>query len=407
MGRARWLVVCVVSLGLAPVPAGHAVGGPLCDGKVATIVGTEGADRIAGTPGADVIVGLGGRDRVDGAGGDDRVCGGGDADVLRGGAGDDRLFGQANRTRSDRGGTRSYGDALDGGAGHDLLDLGPATSSAVSLHGERVEFLTGPGAVVVDLAAGTATGQGADVIRYVRSMSVRTGEGDDTILGTQWGERVMAGPGNDTVTLLGGPDAFREGRTVLPDDDVVDTGDGADDVRAVSGADRISTGAAHDDVVLAGRGPFALLTGTATDWVFARATDRPGTSYDLGPGSQDYLSLELGVLSGSSTPLPVEVDVPAGLYVVTAPTGPVEAAVHGVERYAFPEGWAVDFLGGDGADSLETSGSAPLRAAMGGGDDRVWGTPGDDVIDGGGGTDSAYAGDGDDTCVRVEEPSSC
>ena len=407
MGRGRLLVVCFVAVGLAPVPVGQATGPPLCDGKAATIVGSEGVDHIAGTPGADVIVGLGGRDRIDGAGGDDRVCGGGDADVLRGGAGDDRLFGQANRIRSDRGGTWSFGDVLDGGVGDDLLDLGPATSSHISLHGERVEFLTAPGPVVVDLAAGTATGQGVDVIRYVRNMSLRTGEGDDTILGTQWGEKVIAGPGHDTVTLLGGPDGFHEGRTALPDDDVVDTGGGTDDVRAVSGADQISTGAAHDDVVLAGRGPFEVRTGTASDWVFARAADRSGASYALGPGSQDYLSLELGVLRGSATPLPITVDVPAGLYVVTSPAGPVEAAMSGVERFVFADGWAVDFLGGDGAESLETPGSAPLRAVMGGGDDRVWGTRGDDFIDGGDGIDVANAGAGDDTCVQVEERSSC
>jgi Ca2+-binding RTX toxin-like protein len=92
---------------------------------------------------------------------------------------------------------------------------------------------------------------------------------------------------------------------------------------------------------------------------------------------------------------------------MTARGGPVSATVRGVERFAFVEGWAVDFLGGDGAESLEATGRGPLRALMGGGDDHVWGTSGDDYIDGGAGTDVAYAGAGDDTCVEVEERSSC
>jgi RTX calcium-binding nonapeptide repeat (4 copies) len=37
---------------------------PTCDGRVATIVGTEGNDTINGTAGRDVIVGLGGDDTI-------------------------------------------------------------------------------------------------------------------------------------------------------------------------------------------------------------------------------------------------------------------------------------------------------------------------------------------------------
>ena len=40
-----------------------------CNGKAATIVGTNGADDLRGTSGRDVIVGLGGNDEIDGFGG--------------------------------------------------------------------------------------------------------------------------------------------------------------------------------------------------------------------------------------------------------------------------------------------------------------------------------------------------
>lgn len=83
-----------------------------CDGKHATIVGTEGSDIIVGTPGADVITGLGGIDGIRGGLGRDVICGGDRGDKLRGEGGKDRLFGGA------------YNDRLAGGSGKDRLDGG-------------------------------------------------------------------------------------------------------------------------------------------------------------------------------------------------------------------------------------------------------------------------------------------
>ena len=50
-----------------------------CRGRLATIVGTNHADRITGTKKKDVIVGLGGADRIDGRGKRDIICGQGGA----------------------------------------------------------------------------------------------------------------------------------------------------------------------------------------------------------------------------------------------------------------------------------------------------------------------------------------
>jgi len=72
-----------------------------CLGQPATIVGTEGRDRVEGTQRGDVIVTLGGDDLIDGRGGDDLICSGegndqivaGDGDdVIEGGDGNDRIF---------------------------------------------------------------------------------------------------------------------------------------------------------------------------------------------------------------------------------------------------------------------------------------------------------------------------
>jgi uncharacterized delta-60 repeat protein len=92
-----------------------------CAGKRATIVGTNGKDRLRGTKRADVIVGLGGKDRISGLGGKDRICGGTGDDRLDGGNGDDRVNGQAGKDRV-KGGKGK--DRLKGGSGNDLLDGG-------------------------------------------------------------------------------------------------------------------------------------------------------------------------------------------------------------------------------------------------------------------------------------------
>ncbi len=105
---------------------------PDCGGRVATIVGTEGVDKLFGTAGPDVIVGLGGNDSLYGLGGDDVICGDTGDDVIDGGAGEDTLDGGAGKDRvigglgndDVRGGDDA--DSLFGNAGNDALNGGPA-----------------------------------------------------------------------------------------------------------------------------------------------------------------------------------------------------------------------------------------------------------------------------------------
>lgn len=81
---------------------------PQCFGVHATIVGTDGRDRLTGTQGRDVIVGLGGNDIINGRGGNDLICGGKGRDKLNGGKGKDKLDGGTGR------------DICKGGPGRDI-----------------------------------------------------------------------------------------------------------------------------------------------------------------------------------------------------------------------------------------------------------------------------------------------
>jgi Ca2+-binding RTX toxin-like protein len=83
--------------GLIEAPEGLEVEPPRCAGKVATIVGSNKADRIKASPYPDVIAGLGGRDRIRGLKGADRICGGKGRDRLIGGKGRDKLRGGPGR----------------------------------------------------------------------------------------------------------------------------------------------------------------------------------------------------------------------------------------------------------------------------------------------------------------------
>jgi Ca2+-binding RTX toxin-like protein len=89
----------------------------MCNGQVATIVGTDAGETINGTTGADVIVGRGGNDTITALGLNDVVCGGAGNDTIDGGANADTLFGN------------SGDDAINGGAGTDVCNGGPGNDT--------------------------------------------------------------------------------------------------------------------------------------------------------------------------------------------------------------------------------------------------------------------------------------
>jgi hypothetical protein len=131
-----------------------------CRGEEATIIGTNGRDKLKGTAGIDVIVGLSGRDSISGLEGDDVICGNKGKDKLRGGNGDDFVSGQTGPDRVKGGngdddlfGDRSFDrgsggpagkakpsgwrDALNGGKGLDHCDGGGKIDTAVNCEAER------------------------------------------------------------------------------------------------------------------------------------------------------------------------------------------------------------------------------------------------------------------------------
>jgi Tol biopolymer transport system component len=91
----------------------------VCQGRLATIVGTSASETLTGGPGADVISGQGGDDTIDGLEGDDIVCGDEGKDTVSGSIGNDLLDGGTGKDKLNGG---AGNDKLIGGAGNDKLN---------------------------------------------------------------------------------------------------------------------------------------------------------------------------------------------------------------------------------------------------------------------------------------------
>jgi hypothetical protein len=152
-----------------------------CFGRAATILGSDGRDRLVGTRGRDVIFGLGGNDRILGRGGRDLICGGTGRDRISAGGGRDRVAGEQGKDRLwlQAGRDAGFGgfatDLIAGSTGHDRL-LG---------EGDNDRLL---GAAGNDKLFG---GNANDVLLG--------GKGNDRLRGNRGRDRLGPGSGRDSV----------------------------------------------------------------------------------------------------------------------------------------------------------------------------------------------------------------
>jgi hypothetical protein len=214
----------------------------------ADVHGGDGDDRLSGTgqlhgdAGADLITlavsvvrddgsrygawghgGLG-DDTVLGSDGDDMLSGEGGRDTLSAGPGDDVVNEGDSRGAGDR-------DVLDGGPGKDSLDYtGHDENLLADLRADRDQIRdreSGP----LDAVSGFE--------------SLRTGSGDDIVIGTGGDDGLGAGAGDDVIRLGPGQDSVTAGpgddRVLAAGDDMlmdsIVCGPGDDDVVAETGDD--------------------------------------------------------------------------------------------------------------------------------------------------------------------------
>ncbi|MGZ4457195.1 MAG: calcium-binding protein [Nocardioides sp.] len=373
----RVLGVLVVVGVLVPAgPAGPAgAGEPVtCQGRVATLVGTDGPDVLTGTDGPDVVAGLGGDDRIEGLGGADVLCGGPGADSLDGGGGD---------------------DALD--AGYDASAL--PRRDQLRWHG------AGRG-VTIDLGdglTGTATGQGHDTFVLDGGPVVVGSPYADTVKGSPLRDRIHPARGSDTVYAGPGDDLVvaDAGRDDPHGADLVQTGAGEDRVTVLSGHDRVLLGAGADSVE--GFGAAGLVVegqGGDDNVLVALADGGPAADLAGGPG-RDWLFLTTRLQSRRT----VLVDAGAGLL-----RGPGRGVgrIGGFERFGLIGTARWDFRGTRGPDHVQAAGyESVLVAHTNAGDDLVEGSEHADLVDAGAGHDRVLAHGGRDRCLHAEVRRSC
>ncbi|WP_417513235.1 beta strand repeat-containing protein [Minwuia sp.] len=182
------------------------------------LVGDENANTLVGAGGNDTIAGLGGADSLVGDAGDDSIDGGNGADTLDGGLGNDTLLGGLGS------------DRLIGGAGDDSLDGGDAATDVA-------DFTAATVAINADLLAGTATGQGNDILVNIERLE--GGTADDTLLGDDDNNTISGAAGSDSINGRGGDDVF--GANLGTGNDTIIGGTGSDRFLLVNHANANAT----------------------------------------------------------------------------------------------------------------------------------------------------------------------
>lgn len=401
------------------------------------IAGRGGGDTITGSGGNDLICGQGGKDTLTGSEGNDRITGGPGSDFFSGGPGDDTLDGGRDadsdkgwddvlsfasseqgvavdapaRTGSAEGDGSDtlvgyfeviegseFDDVIDGsvsefelrglggndhliggspfvtllgGPGDDILEASDFTQA----YGHAtVSYVSSPAAVQVDLAAGTASGEGQDTL--VRISHVIGSPFDDVIAGDDLSNLILGGSGNDRLEGLGDRDRLSGGAG----DDIARGGAGDDFL-----GDSVVNGPDGDDEFYGDDGNDAFSLGAGADLIDGGA-GVDGISYP--PRDGLVVDLSTGVIS-----LPGDPD-------------DTVAAIEDVYSPGSAGDVSVTLIGDAGPNAL-TGGQGDDTIQGGAGDDDLRGGAGDDDIDGGEGVDVANGKNGSDRCVNVEEKFSC
>ena len=289
--------------------ADHLVG----DGNGNNLQGLAGSDALDGGAGEDTMLGGSGNDELAGEGGPDQLTGGVGADILHGGDENDELnflFFITHRRRAMRG-----SDVLDGGAGDDHMSGGEGNDDLMGGDGiDRADYTFAPGGVTVDLAQGTASGEGDDLLQGVEDVFgsahddtllgdagpnfLASGQGEDVLQGRAGDDGLAGSSGDDRLDGEEGTDTVYAGTTTSVTVDLAagttSGGDGNDLLTGIENA----VGGLANDMLLGDDGPNHLEGYFGDDTLDGRAGDdsldgNDGTDEGFGgPGTDSCVSIE-------------------------------------------------------------------------------------------------------------------
>jgi Ca2+-binding RTX toxin-like protein len=407
------LLACATAAAFAVVASGAETdAAPMCHGKRATIVGTDGNDTIVGTEKADVIWAGPGNDTIYGGLGNDTICGGAGDDLIHGGRGNDWILGEAGTDRlfgdlgdDHVGGGAGNQDEVSGGLGIDTVSGGPGNEDLVRGDYGYDRMDGGPGkgdiasfstsvagrkgsGVWVSLSKHKALGDGHD--RLFRFESIEGSAFHDTLIGDAHPNEILGGPGNDTIRGGGGRDTLNGGQ-------------GTDHCHG--GPTRISCG------------PEAPPKGSAYVTIDPDAAGGGGLQIVGGAGPDhftvSYAEEEVAAEppAAGQTPAPEAEPTSTGVFTVTA-KAPLAVGEDCTQAPGDPKQVTCPALGpgrwlmadlGPGNDSLTVEGTLEkvdfVRVNGGDGNDTIRGGPEEDLLQSGPGSDHIYGGDGSDGLI--------
>ena len=414
MSFARRSVLVLVALVAASTPVAAlptVAATDSCPDSTPTLLGTSGDDRLTGTPGNDVIHGLAGDDVVEGLGGEDILCGGAGTDVLRGGDQGDDLYGGPNglQQRYEDNPPDNVGDTLVPGAGDDHVDPGYdiETDADGGYIPDTISFRSAPAAVRVNLTLSTAVGEGSDILFTEATVQVIGSQHNDVLIGSEHGDDLRGIQGDDVLHGLGGNDLLDTDpvsyQTTRPGwDDRAYGGAGGDTIVLGNGND-LGRGATGRDNIIHGGGLTDIRAGAGNDYLDTYVRFGRDQHVDGGAGTDQLYLWSITDGGGDSVFARGRMDLGEGWIRMRRGDRVSLGRLAGIEELRAPHGvWTVigtseaEWIGGP-----DTSRSR-LMIRAGGGDDRISGTPGDDLLHGGDGTDRVVNDGGRDVCVSIE-----
>lgn len=376
------------------------------------LVGTVGSDSMLGGLKNDLIYGLGGDDSVLGEDGNDTVSGNEGNDILVGGGGDDLVYGGNGDDYIDG----NFGaDTIFGGAGTDSVNIADLTVG-VRLDLSATSNLIPHLGIALYEVEGLVSGIGSDTIFGSNvGNSIDAGGGDDFLDGHEGDDALTGGEGSDTIFGADGNDSLNgdAGMDELfggsgsdwviagvggdliyggSGDDLLVAGDGEDSVFGDDGAD-VLLGNSGDDSMFGGFGDDRILGNLGSDVV----STGDGDDYADGGGGDDLVWGGAGsdILLGREGDDFIFGNSPTStaVWITVTCTGLVLSDTH------------LAYFNNDSGDSVSNggdrlSGGLGNDTLIGGsGNDRIFGDDGDDWILGSAGADLLWGGSGNDVFI--------
>lgn len=350
-----------------------------------TLVGTADGDRLNGAGGDDIIQGMDGRDTLDGGAG---------SDTVQGGEGADKLFWNGSAGGGDH-------DVYDGGDGHEPVFSGPYVTSVTGsenytfdpynhnggdLLGLNLESGSGLNLTYSSTEAGTATDANGNTIDFTGIERVFLGDGDNTVDASGAtllhqdgpnhfvGMRLYSGNGDDTIIGSEGTDYIQSGGG----DDLVHGGDGNDVIETGAGNDTAYGGAGDDG--------YRWGNGNSTQQIGHDLYDGEGgyntlNAWQSAPNSQGETEFGTHVVLDSSS---------SGNIVAEDGQGHELGTLRYLNMQNLRTGGGNDAIDGS---NLNVDG---YRVFADWGNDSIIGSRGNDTLEGGWGADTINGGRGND-----------